>query len=218
LDQSGRVTSHLLPVPGGAELTYSDQGRGPTILLLDVRSGSRRPFEHNVAGLSSDHRVVVLELGDAEPPVDGGGRPAAHAAREVRAVIEALGLAAVTAIGWSTASLVWWDYLDRFGGDHRLAGVVAVSPGPPDLTPAAGPAGVLSRRDHRNLIATLSVPHLLVWGRDEARARAASALSAEWLLDHLPSAEFHLFEASGEAPMWEQPEQFNAVVSAWMAR
>jgi non-heme chloroperoxidase len=70
-------------------------------------------------------------------------------------------------------------------------------------------------RDYRPLIPTLTVPHLLVWGRDE---QVVPVAAGEWLLDHLPSAELHLFEESGHCPMWEQPEEFNAVVAGWISR
>jgi non-heme chloroperoxidase len=274
------VTSRLITLPDGVELSYSDQGQGPTILLLHGVCMSRRFFERNLAGLSAQHRVIAVDFrSHGDSPRVEGGHTVAQYARDVRGLIEALGLHDVTLLGWSMGSLVVWDYLhqyggDRSGGDHRLAGVVIVSQGPSDLTQPGWDHGVAdvptlhgyvalmqddlagffagfvplmfkseldpatharlleaivsvganagalifldqTLRDYRPLIPTFTVPHLLVWGRDE---KVVPVASAEWLLEALPSAELHLFEESGHCPMWEQPGEFNDVVTGWIAR
>lgn len=69
-------------------------------------------------------------------------------------------------------------------------------------------------RDYRALIPTLTVPHLLVWGRDE---KVIPVASSEWLLGQLPHATRELFEESGHCPMWEEADAFNALVTRWAA-
>jgi non-heme chloroperoxidase len=269
------VTSQLITLPDGVELSYSDQGQGPTIVLLHGVCMSRRFFERNQRGLSAHHRVIAVDFrSHGDSPRVEGGHTVAHYARDVRGLIEALDLHDVTLLGWSMGAMVVWDYLDQYAGDHRLAGVVIVSQGPSDLLQAGWDHGVAdiptlhahvafmqddlhgffagfvplmfraeldgatrarlldavmsvganaaslifldqTLRDYRPLIPTLTVPHLLVWGRDE---QVVPVAAGEWLLDHLPSAELHLFEESGHCPMWEQPEEFNAVVAGWISR
>jgi len=69
-------------------------------------------------------------------------------------------------------------------------------------------------RDYRDLIPTLTVPHLLAWGRDE---KVIPVASSEWLLGQLPHATREIFEESGHCPMWEEPDAFNATLTAWAA-
>ena len=70
-------------------------------------------------------------------------------------------------------------------------------------------------QDYRAAIPTFTIPHLLVWGSDEKVIKLASG---EWLLAHLPDAEYLLFADSGHCPMWEEPDRFNAVVTEWVGR
>jgi non-heme chloroperoxidase len=268
------VTSQLITLPGGVELSYSDQGQGPTIVLLHGVCMSRRFFERNLAGLSAHHRVVAVDFrSHGDSPRVEGGHTVAQYARDVRGLIEALDLHDVILLGWSMGAMVVWDYLDQYA-DHRLVGVVIVSQGPSDLLQPGWDHGVAdiptlhasvalmqddltgffagfvplmfkvelggataarlldavvsvganagslifldqTQRDYRTVIPAFTVPHLLVWGRDE---KVVPVAAGEWLLDHLPSAELHLFEESGHCPMWEQPEEFNTVVAGWISR
>jgi non-heme chloroperoxidase len=70
-------------------------------------------------------------------------------------------------------------------------------------------------QDYREHISHFTLPHLLVWGRDEKVGKLAAA---DWLHRQLPSSELHIFEDSGHCPMWEEPEKFNALLSRWVAQ
>jgi non-heme chloroperoxidase len=70
-------------------------------------------------------------------------------------------------------------------------------------------------QDYRDRIPRFTVPHLLVWGRDEKVGKLAAA---DWLYRELPRSELHVFEESGHCPMWEEPEKFNALLTDWAAR
>jgi non-heme chloroperoxidase len=70
-------------------------------------------------------------------------------------------------------------------------------------------------QDYRERIGRFTVPHLLVWGRDEKVGKLAAA---DWLHHELPRSELHVFEESGHCPMWEEPEKFNALLTEWVAR
>jgi non-heme chloroperoxidase len=69
--------------------------------------------------------------------------------------------------------------------------------------------------DARAVVADLALPTLLVWGRDEKLMPVASG---EWLRDHIPGSELHVFEASGHCPMLEEPGRFNELVAEFVAR
>jgi non-heme chloroperoxidase len=70
-----------------------------------------------------------------------------------------------------------------------------------------------SLQDYRELVTTVQVPTLLVWGADE---KVVSAANGPWLAAAQPVAELVVFEQSGHCPMWEEPERFNRVVGDWI--
>ncbi|WIM90045.1 alpha/beta hydrolase [Candidatus Mycobacterium wuenschmannii] len=70
-------------------------------------------------------------------------------------------------------------------------------------------------QDYRTDIPGFTVPHLLVWGRDEKTMKLASQ---DWLMKQLPSAESVVFDDSGHCPMWEEADRFNDIVVDWISR
>jgi pimeloyl-ACP methyl ester carboxylesterase len=70
-------------------------------------------------------------------------------------------------------------------------------------------------QDYRADLPGFTVPHLLIWGRDEKIIKLASG---EWLRAHLPDAEYVVFEHSGHCPMWEEPDRFNMLLADWVGR
>ena len=127
----------------GATISYVDEGSGRPVVLLHGVAMSVAFFERNVSDLAHDHRVIALDFrGHGSSPYVEGGHTVAQYARDVRALIEDLGLADVVLVGWSMGSLVAWDYLRQFGHDSRVAGVVIVSQGPSDLIQADWPHGI----------------------------------------------------------------------------
>ena len=129
-----RMATSLHALPDGAALAYTDQGRGRPLLLLHGVTMSSRFFERNVEPLAEAHRVIAIDFrGHGASPHHEGGHTVAQYARDVRHLIEALDLRDVVLVGWSMGSMVAWDYLRQFRGDHRVAGHVVVSQSPSDL-------------------------------------------------------------------------------------
>ena len=269
------MSSLLLTLPSGVTVACTDTGSGQPILLLHGVCMSRKFFEHNIDGLARSHRVVAMDFrGHGDSPAVEGGHTVPQYARDVRALIEALNLHNIIAVGWSMGSFVIWDYLTQYSSDPRLAGVVVISQGPSDLTQPDWPYGIAdvptlhtylglmqdnfagffagfvplmfknapsdreqaefvtaisavganagsaifadqTLRDYRGQIAEFTVPHLLIWGRDEKVIKFASA---DWLHEALPSSRLEVFDDSGHCPMWEEPQKFNALVTEWAAQ
>jgi non-heme chloroperoxidase len=70
-------------------------------------------------------------------------------------------------------------------------------------------------QDYRAHVPEFSIPHLLVWGRDEKTMKLGAK---DFLVEHLPEVELVVFDDSGHCPMWEEPERFHDVVGEWISR
>jgi len=83
------------------------------------------------------------------------------------------------------------------------------------MTPLA--SALQFERDHisadwRDVVPTVPVPTMVATGRKSA---IFPWQSGEWLAEHLPRAEHHVFEESGHLPFYEEAEQFNSRVRAF---
>jgi pimeloyl-ACP methyl ester carboxylesterase len=146
----------LIDLSSGATVSCTDQGEGRALVLLHGVAMSSVFFERNVADLSRDHRVITLDFrGHGSSPYIEGGHTVAQYARDVRALIERLGLDRPVLVGWSMGSLVAWDYLRQFGDDHRLGGVIVVSQGPSDLIQDDWPHGIADDADLHAYLAAM---------------------------------------------------------------
>jgi non-heme chloroperoxidase len=146
----------LVKLPTGATVAYLDEGAGRPVVLLHGVAMSSVFFEHNVADLARDHRVIAMDFrGHGTSPHVEGGHTVAQYARDVRALIDSLDLDRPIVVGWSMGSLVAWDYLRQFGANHRLGGVVIVSQGPSDLIQADWPHGIADDADLHAFIAAM---------------------------------------------------------------
>ncbi len=66
-----------------------------------------------------------------------------------------------------------------------------------------------------NRLSELTMPVLLIWGRND---RITPPDVAETFRKHLPTATLHFIDRCGHAPMMERPEQFNALLLAFLQR
>ncbi|MGH3076229.1 MAG: alpha/beta fold hydrolase [Gaiellales bacterium] len=125
--------AHLHDLPDGARIAYDDVGTGRPVVLIHGVSMSRRFFERNAGPLCERFRVLNVDLrGHGESPPHEGGHTVAQYARDVRHLLEGLGLDDAVLVGWSMGSLVIWDMIRQFGADG-LAGHVVVSQSPSGL-------------------------------------------------------------------------------------
>jgi non-heme chloroperoxidase len=121
----------FVTTPDGARIHCLDAGRGPAPAILFV-PGWTMPAEiwdRQIAQLSTMYRVVAMDpraQGQSSPAAEGL-YPAARA-RDIKAVVDELGLAPLVLVGWSMAVNEVAAYVDQFGTD-TLSGVVLVDGG-----------------------------------------------------------------------------------------
>jgi pimeloyl-ACP methyl ester carboxylesterase len=80
----------------------TDEGRGPTLLLLSANPGTRHDFDAVAAAFASDHRVVSLDwpgYGLSPAPRVPSSASAMFFADVALAVVDAMGLRDVTVLG-----------------------------------------------------------------------------------------------------------------------
>jgi pimeloyl-ACP methyl ester carboxylesterase len=114
----------------GVELFYVDKGQGKPIMMIAGWTCTHNFFKKNIDDLAKTNRVIGLNMrahGDSQK-VTYGHRISRYA-KDVKDLIEGLGLEGVTLLGWSMGAAVIWSYIDLFGNEH-LAGHVSVDQSP----------------------------------------------------------------------------------------
>lgn len=105
----------------GAELFYEEVGDGPRpIVFLHGVGMSRRYFARQMeffGKAGSGYRVIAPDFrAHGRSPVVHSGHTVPQYARDLRALLEGLGIAeGVKVVGWSLGALVLWDYVAQFG-------------------------------------------------------------------------------------------------------
>lgn len=110
--------------PGGVNLYYEDQGEGTPLIFVHGWTCSSKVWQKNTPNLVKQFRVVTLDLrghGNSVKTLEGHNVP--QYARDVRALIEYLGLNDAVLIGWSLGGPVVLSYWQQFAGDSRLKGI-----------------------------------------------------------------------------------------------
>lgn len=116
----------------GVPIYYTDRGEGDPILLIHGWTmNSTYWWQRNVDALvEAGHQVVAMDLrGHGKSGKTGAGHTLAQYGRDVRELIDHLGLDGVTPVGWSMGTAVILNYVDQFGTDG-LAKVVFVDQSP----------------------------------------------------------------------------------------
>ncbi len=135
------TSTHTLP--DGATMVYDDQGAGRPVVLIHGMSMTRRFFERNVGPLSERFRVIAVDLrSHGDSPISDGGNTVGQFARDVKHLIDTLGLEQPVLAGWSMGTMVIWDYIRQFG-TASIAGHVIISQGPRDFAGDDWPLGAL---------------------------------------------------------------------------
>lgn len=116
--------SAYFQTPDGVNLYYEDQGEGTPLVFVHGWTCSSQVWQKNVLELAQQFRVVTLDLrghGNSVKTLEGHNVP--QYGRDVRALIEYLGLHDAVLLGWSLGGPVVLSYWQQFAADSRLKGI-----------------------------------------------------------------------------------------------
>lgn len=120
-----------------AKIYYEDQGGGQPILLVHGWMCSSKFWQKNVPELANAFRVVTLDLrGHGNSSKALTGHTIGQYARDVREVIEQLGLQETVLVGWSLGGPVVLSYYEQYGSDARLKALGLLDTTPFPFSPA----------------------------------------------------------------------------------
>ncbi len=111
----------------GRRIFYDEVGEGPPLLLIPGMLGNRRGLEGRLAmALTARHRVVAMDLRDAgESSPEPDYYTMADLAGDAAALLDALGIARVRAVGYSLGGMITLQLaLDH---PHRVNRLVLIS-------------------------------------------------------------------------------------------
>src|SRR5262249_16940645 len=113
----------------GAVMAYADEGAGPAILLVHGWAANGAFFEGLAKSLSRDHRVLTPTLRGHPGSTPGKAQLSIETlADDIAQFVEALGLQAFIAVGWSMGAMVLWRAAEKLQG--RLSAIVVEEMGP----------------------------------------------------------------------------------------
>ncbi len=150
------------------ELYYEDDGEGPPIVFIHGLWLTSRFFRKQIEHFARSHRVIVPDLrghGRSEKVLAGHTVP--QQTRDLRQLIDGLGLTDVILVGWSSGAFCVWEWINQHGCDN-LRAVVIIDESPadfnwPDWTLGAHSLQTLMammetvQRDHRGLVTNFFV-------------------------------------------------------------
>ncbi len=107
-------------------LYYEEAGSGKDIVLIPGAGASIAWWQRNFSALATHYHVVAVDMrATGRSDKCDWGHNCARYAMDVYELIHALGMHAVTLVGWSCGARTSYSYLMLFG-NHRLRGVVVV--------------------------------------------------------------------------------------------
>lgn len=146
-----------LETEDGAKIFFEDHGEGQPILLIHGWLCSSRFWQKNVPELAKEFRVVTVDLrGHGNSSKALAGHTIKQYARDVREVIEHLGLRETLLVGWSMGGPVALSYYEQFGRDTRLKALGLVDTIPFPFSPAGWNSHVLRNFNYDAMNATLA--------------------------------------------------------------
>ena len=119
-----------IALSGGTVLHALEAGTGQPLIMIPGWSQSAAEYGRNIEELAKGRRVIALDMrSHGDSPDMAHGHRIQRLAKDLREVIEALGLDSVDVLGHSMGSSIIWSYLDLFGPD-RLRRLVIVDQAP----------------------------------------------------------------------------------------
>lgn len=120
----------LLEVDDDVKLYYEEHGSGAPIVFVHGWTASGAAWGAQVLYFSKDYRVITLDLrshGNSSKPLQGN--TITQYARDVKRLLDGLGVRDVVLVGWSMGVDVVLDYYRQFGASNvRGLGLVDMTP------------------------------------------------------------------------------------------
>lgn len=137
------VESAFVTTPDKVRIHVLEAGRpgAPAILFVPGWTMAARIWQAQIDYFAATYRVVAMDprgQGDSDKPHEGLF-PAARA-RDIKAVVDALGLAPVVLVGWSMGVTEVGSYIDQFGTGSVRAVVLVDGIFGADWDPVGSPA------------------------------------------------------------------------------
>ena len=169
---------NYLETRDGAKIYYEDQGSGQLIVLVHGWTCSSKLWQKNVPELAKEFRVVTLDLrGHGNSSKTLAGHTIRQYARDVRELIEHLGLEDIVLLGWSLGGSVVLSYYAQYTDDSRLKALALVDFAPFPFSPAAWNDHILREWNFDGLNATFA--RFTADPKEFARAFAARIFKQE---------------------------------------
>ena len=141
----------------GAKIYYKEQGLGRPILLVHGWLCSSRFWQKNVPELANAFRVVTLDFrGHGNSSKTLTGHTISQYARDVRQLIEHLGLQETVLVGWSMGGPVVLSYYEQYRNDTRLKALGLVDSTPFPFSPAGWNCHALRNYNYDGMHATFA--------------------------------------------------------------
>ena len=245
--ESNQGNSTVKPPPGSSPLTHAFTGDGPDAVLIHGLAGSGRWWARNIDAFSSRFRVCTVDLagfggsrrirrfqlGEAinvlEEWLDHVGIERSVVVGHSMGGLIAAGLAARSPQRVDRLVLVDAAFLSFEPGVAKqairlLREFVASSPDLIRLVARDGfradPVSLsratldLLRLDWRKILPQISAPTLIVWGEEDT---VTPLTIGRQIVAEISGARLVIIPGAGHVPMWDQPEQFNADVIAFLS-
>jgi len=130
-DRVGPAHGAYLKMMDSAKIYYEDQGSGEPIVFVHGWTCSSRFWHKNIPELSKRFRVIAVDLrGHGHSSKILSGHIIDQYARDIREVIEGLGLRDVVLAGWSLGGPVVLSYYQQYASQCRLKGLCLVETAP----------------------------------------------------------------------------------------
>jgi non-heme chloroperoxidase len=116
----------VITTDDGVRLTLTENGSGRLLVLVPGWSQTARQFGAQVEALADRYRVLAVDMrghGQSEKPPHG--YKIQRLARDLKNVLDALGLEDAAVAGHSMGSSVMWCYWDLFGA-HRIRSAIFI--------------------------------------------------------------------------------------------
>ncbi len=118
--------------PDKTPLYYYEEGNlnNPAILFIHGEPFNTKFWAKNINELSDEFRIISLDVrGRGESGKSDHGQTLDQMGRDLRFVIESLGLHNIVVVGWSMGAAIFWSYIEQFG-EIGISGFVDVDQRP----------------------------------------------------------------------------------------